>query len=163
MELVERKFEEFNNLKVSFYTTQLETETKWKAVVLVIRFESVKSVKRGDLAFMNAMKLAAVHIWGPNAIILDFRELHYIYGDTMEFLFSSPFPAPQSELEKIFMARERPFPIVSVTSGHCVKGLTSLVRQEMLKDPSKLLFNSFEEAAAAVAAELKENDHSGSR
>ena len=107
---------------------------------------------------MDAMKIAGAKIWLSSAIILDFRELSYKWGDTMQCLFQSPYPKPSSPLEKIFAGPEKKFHIVAVTSPLNQKGLTSLIQSEMGKNPSKLLFDSLETAVKSIETELLKQD-----
>lgn len=142
-----------SDVKVSFFTVRSSSGGRDSGEgILVIAFASKTDVNATDLSFMNGMKLAAAHVWYPRAIVLDFRELHYVWGDTMHSLFLSPYPV--SPLREIFLGN-KPFPIVAICSEHNIEGLTSLVQKEMSLDPSRMLFRSVEEAIAAVEAELK--------
>lgn len=157
MEITPQSFEAYSGVQVSFYTAKPTFRPKLYDVLLIIAFSSQHQVESNDLSFMNAMKLAGAELWRPSAIILDLRELHYVWGDTMAYLFQNPYPPPSSEAQKI-LGGGWVCPVLAIVSDACREGLTSLVQQEMLKDPSKLLFNSLEEAAAAVAVELKESN-----
>jgi len=153
--LTRRTFEEGSRVEVAFYTAELRLDPPRN--VLVITFKSEENVKYKDLVFMNAMKLAGAEIWHSAGIILDLRELRYLYGDWMDCLFRSPFPEVSITLRKIFGEEpEGGFPIVAVVSELNSAGLISLVEKEMFKEPAKFLFNSVEEAAAAVESQWKQ-------
>ena len=154
MKLTEQKYADVSDVKVSFFTSRLECHP-WENHddLLVISYKSQSDVNSRDLCFMDAMRLSASVVWRPAAIILDFRELFYKWGDTMEYLFQTPYPS--TELQKIFEGDSKtPFPIVAVISDKCRSGMTSLVRQEMASDPSTILFETIEEAVAAIEARL---------
>ncbi len=159
MKLTQQQISDVSEVEVSFFTSQLECHP-WENHddLLVISFKSQKAVNSRDLCFMDAMKSAASVVWRPAAIILDFRELHYIYGDTMDCLFQSLYPKPSTQLEKIFAGPEERFPIVAVKSPLNQEGLTSLVRKEMSRDPVRVLFESLEEEVKAIEAELKDGE-----
>jgi len=154
MELTERNFEDYSSIRVTFSTGKLNC-LKCKRELLVIHFSSKTDVNHDDLCLMNAMKLAASNIWFPEAIILDFRNLWYKWGDTMEFLFQSPYMACDTPLQKIFASQggERIL-IKAVCSDKNREGLTSLIRDEMEEDLTQVLFESLDEAVNALEAEL---------
>ena len=155
MMLIPRVLEDVSEVKVSFFTTRLTTDTAQNGEgIVVIAFASERNVNRADLSFMNGMKLAAAQVWHPVAIVLDFRKLRYVWGDTMHSLFCSPYPV--NALQEIFSGgANKRFPIVAVFSAYNIEGLTSLVQKEMSMEPSHILFGSIDEAVAAVEAELK--------
>lgn len=149
MKIVQQTLEGISDVKTSFFTGVIDVPAKDKLLVIV--FESNSPVTREDITYMNAMKLAGSEIWSPSAIILDLRKLHYGAGDTMAFLFKSPYPPVQSQLQKIFEGEQkRSFQIIAVISDACRKGMTSLVSLEMSMNPSTLLFESIEEAIGAI-------------
>lgn len=157
MELTRRKFEDFSNIKVSFFTGLLNSRVSpTHDDVLVIAFESRENVDRKDVRFMNAMKIAAANVWRPTAIVLDLVNLRYVWGDDLQLLFQNPYPPPATLLQQIFEGDPKEqFPIVAVASSHNREGLTSLVRKEIGLDPAKVLFESLDEAVSAIEAVLK--------
>jgi hypothetical protein len=88
---------------------------------------------------MTAMIVAGLEAWRPEALILDLRQLRYSWGDEMH-----------DTLAAASGWCGRSFPTAVVASGLNREALTSLVIQEMGGDPRKLLFESIEDAVAAV-------------
>jgi hypothetical protein len=88
---------------------------------------------------MYVISDAAVEMWTPEALILDFRGLKYEWGD---------------EMVKVFGAGARrwvddtAFPVLVVVSDLCRSGMTSLVRDELGEDPSRRLFDDIDLAVA---------------
>jgi hypothetical protein len=141
MKLTERKFQDRSNVVVLFSTSRLESRP-WQNYeeLLVIRFASTQPVNWKDIRFMDAMKLAGIRLWVPRALIFDFTELCYEWGDEMDSLFRKSAADPSNES----------LPKAAVVSAKNRAGLTSLLRQEMGIDPETVLFNSLDEAVAAV-------------
>ncbi len=162
MNLVQRTFKEFSDVEVSYFVRSPEGGgSKPRDDVLVVSFASKRATNWRDLSFMRAMQLAGFEVWRASAMVLDLRELHYRWGDTMSELFRSPRRHSGTPLEKIF-GEDRRFPIVAVVSPLNRDGLTSLFRDEMSMDPSDVLFESLDEAVAAVEAYLRRLDADGS-
>jgi hypothetical protein len=87
---------------------------------------------------MEAMIAAGVAAWSPFGVVLDLRELSYEWGDEMQ--------------EVLAGARNprRSLPTAVVVSDLNREGLTSLVTQEMLAAPADWLFDTVDDAIAAV-------------
>jgi hypothetical protein len=141
MKLTPCGFEDFSNVAVSFYTSRLESRP-WQNYeeLLIIHFASTQRVGWKDIGFMDAMKLAGIRLWQPRAVIFDFTGLYYEWGDEMDSLFRKSAADPWGEA----------VPKAAVVSAENRAGLTSLLRQEMGIDPETVLFNSLEQAVAAV-------------
>jgi hypothetical protein len=131
--------------------------------VLIVRFAGeygVGSAGNGDAAFMSAMVAAGLDAWPPAGVVLDLRELSYEWGDMMSqvlgrTLFEKAAPPemiaqPGPRVSASAMA-SRPIPTRVVVSDHCREALTSLVRDEMQDEPERWLFDTLENAVAAVA------------
>jgi hypothetical protein len=94
-------------------------------------------------AFMNAMIVAGLEAWRPDALILDLRHLRYEWGDEMAGTLGAAWDWSRN-----------PFPTAVVTSDLNRAGLASLVEQEMGADPQEWLFGSIDDAVAAVDYQL---------
>lgn len=155
LKLTDRSFDDYRNVSISFQIGHFNSKSLLNEDVLVIKYKSSVDVDGEDIQFMNAMKMAAAYLWRPSAIILDFQELAYKWGDTMDFLFQNPYPKPSTQVEKIFLGEiEKPFPIYAVISSLNRKGLYSLIKTEFLKDPSQVLFETLEGACKALQETL---------
>src|SRR4051812_49247660 len=88
MKLVPRAFEDFRNVAVSFSTCRLASRP-WQNYeeLLVIHFASVQPVDWKDILLMDAMRMAAIRLWQPTAVMFDLIELYYEHGDQMDSLF----------------------------------------------------------------------------
>jgi hypothetical protein len=138
---------------------------------LVVEFsgecgQGTKNSGSGYEAFMSAIIKAAVEAWKPVALILDLRRLKYEWGDEMSQPFNAcdsfqPGPLSLRSIFKVYpdlveselskMTKESlAFPLAVVVSEINRTGLTSLVRQELSKDPNDLLFENLEDALTAV-------------
>ena len=103
---------------------------------LVISFEAdteagAEGYSLGNYAFMEAMIAAGVAAWYPWAVVLDMAKVRYEWGDEMAQLIAS--------------SRE---PTTIITSPLNRKGLTSLVKCELLQEPAEVLFDSLPDALA---------------
>jgi hypothetical protein len=89
---------------------------------------------------MPAVIHAAVSHWSPRVVVLDLRELEYQWGDWMT---------------QTLIAAE-PLPTAVVISDRNRTGLTSLVSHEMFYHPPDWLYETLEDALAAVVAQWDE-------
>ena len=127
---------------------------------LIIRFVGQYGVGckgNGDAAYMNAVASAGLAAWNPNRLILDFRELEYVWGDMLtSVLCVGDGRVRYLELLGSGIADPKDMqpgniPTAVVISDKCREGITSLLVQEMREDPAKWLFGSLEGALAAVS------------
>lgn len=70
------------------YEFQLETDRS-KPRILIAKF--IGTYRPGssgapDACFIIGITTAACEMWGPSALILDFRQLSYVWGDEMDWL-----------------------------------------------------------------------------
>lgn len=79
----------------------------------------------------------------PDALILDFCDLKYSWGDEMARTLQAPMEWFGGE-----------FPVAIITSELNREGLTSLVRDEMLREPSDWLSDSEETALTLIQSKL---------
>jgi hypothetical protein len=87
-----------------------------------------------DATFMVAITAGAIAALPRFALILDLREMAYVWGDKLtEVLYSG---------ESRFEAAELPTAVV--VSDRCRAGMTSLVRAEMSEDASQWLYDSLQ-------------------
>lgn len=122
--------------------------------VLVVRLEGSADLgidEVFDLA--SAIVMAGLEAWEPAGLVLDLQALTYEWGDRMQKVLAAPqrwyeplFPRLRASSEGL---PER-FPLAVLTSALCREGLTSLIREELQADPAEILFDSIEEATAAL-------------
>jgi hypothetical protein len=110
---------------------------------LVMKFNGVcghGSGGNGDAAYMTAVTVAAISFAEPFALIFDFSELEYVWGDMMANVLS----AGEDRWE------DHEMPMAIVVSDRCEPALRSLLLKEMgIKDLS-LITNSLNEALTYV-------------
>lgn len=88
MELTEHRFEDLSDLKYRIFTCDLGG--KHRTTALVLKFSGVYGIGsegNGDAEFMRIICDAARSTWIPDAIIFDFRELSYQWGNSIWNLF----------------------------------------------------------------------------
>jgi hypothetical protein len=143
-QLKERKLEELSNLRYRIYTYPLEEESYPEAVMVAFEGEyGIGSKGNGDAVFMRAVIMMALEAWQPQALVIDLREMTYVWGDYIV----TAIAAGQG---RYF---DMPFPTAIVVSDRNRQGLTSLISDEMDADPSQWLFDTLEEAVRAVKAQ----------
>ena len=82
----------------------------------------------------------------PDAVILDFTTLRYEWGDEMaRILFACSIDPLDSDLR---------IPVAVIISGLNREGITSLVLDEMDEEPCNWIYQSLDEAIAAIECKL---------
>ena len=115
-----------------------------KALVAEFRGEcGYGSGSNADAAFMAGIVKAAQEAWPASALILDWRQLEYEWGDEIGKPIDA-FGTCRVDGKNISA------PTAVIISDLNRVGLTSLVKQEMGGNTDELLFNSLEEALVAV-------------
>ncbi len=107
--------------------------------VLVVRFSGTSGfgcANNSDAIYMDAMIRAGIAAFDSVGVILDLREMAYEWGDTM----LCPFAAGSGHYV------DSDLPIVAVVSDVNRKGLTSLMTEEALIDPTTVLFDTMDAA-----------------
>jgi hypothetical protein len=127
-------------VQVRFYAL-LTKETVEVLVVEAKGETGVGSASNADAIYIEAMAVAGLISWSPSALVFDFRELTYEWGDH----FTSTLSAGR------FVQTCNTLPTAVVVSGKCREGFESLISDEMFdEDPSDWLFQSLEAATSAV-------------
>jgi hypothetical protein len=129
------------NVVVSFSTTALPSANHCD--VLIVSAHARTGIGSGnnlDAAYIQAMARAALTMNRPAALIFDFRDFEYEWGDMM--------CATLAAGDKQYV--NSVFPTVVIVSDKCRKGLTSLIKEEMQANPADWLFEDFESALEAV-------------
>ena len=143
MNLTPRKLEELSGIRCEYFTCEFPEGLFGKLLVVVLKGEcGLGCGCYKDCMFMTAMVRAGYEGFQPDAVIMDLSELKYEWGD---------------EMTGVLMAAqgyyvEAEFPTTVVVSDKCREGLTSLVRDEMSKDPKQWLFESLPDAIEAAIA-----------
>lgn len=94
---------------------------------------------------MTAMVRAGYEGFPPDALVIDCSDLKYEWGDEMTGVLCVG--------QDYYVNAE--FPTTVVVSDRCRDGLTSLVRDELDKDPKQWLFESLREAIDAAQAKYQ--------
>lgn len=118
------------------------------STVLLASFHGHAFNSHGQSSFRHIEVLMAANMVAiePDAVILDFTSLKYVWGDEMARVLFYCSNHPIETGLKI--------PVAVITSELNVVGLTSLVRDEMDEHPENWLFNSRETAIDAVRRRL---------
>jgi hypothetical protein len=106
----------------------------------------------------SAVIMAGLEAWRPWALILDLRGLEYSWGDQMENVLQTAerWYEPLQPTLAAFGGESTPreFPVAVVVSDLNRDGFESLVREQMGREPRDLLFETLEDAIAALDARL---------
>jgi len=111
--------------------------------VLVMKFRGVYghgSGGNGDAAYMAAVTAAAISFAEPSALIFDFSELEYVWGDMMTNVLSAG--------DDRWKNHEMPMAIV--VHDRCEPAIRSLLSDEMGMEDLSLMVNSLSEAVTYV-------------
>lgn len=129
-DMAKLRFEDLSALQWSALT--LGTQEPWDALVLEFSGEYGYGCKgNDDGGFMEAVSTLARGLWPARNRVVDLRRLSYQWGDWI----SSALGGDR---------------VAIVVSDLCREGLTSLVKQEMGRNPSETLFDSLEQAFQAL-------------
>lgn len=134
------------NVTVAFSKTRLPTERGSVLIVTVRGRTGIGCGSNGDAAYIEAMARAALCMIQPSALVFDFREFEYEWGDMMAATLGAG--------DQQYVDSE--FPTAVVVSDLCRKGLTSLVSDEMFAKPDDWLFESLESAVDFVDRRRRE-------
>jgi hypothetical protein len=80
----------------------------------------------GDAHFMTAIIKASLAAWRASTLVIDLRKMPYEWGD----LIAMAIAAGQDQY------LDAPFPTVIIVSDHNRTGLTNLIRDKTLGNPS---------------------------
>lgn len=131
-----------------FFSAPLPSLPRSRA--LVVKFSGCSGVgcaNNVDAIYMEAVIASGLIHFSHQALVLDLQEMSYEWGDQMV----RPLGAGQGHYV------DADLPTAVVVSDLNREGLTSLVRDEMLADPSEWLFDTLEEALARVAEIRRES------
>jgi hypothetical protein len=93
---VERRLTELSSIETRFAITTVAEHR-----VLVVRYSGVYRMGcngNPDAALMRAMGLAGVEAFSPVAVLLDLRELEYVWGDMLDQVFTLGGELPSAVL-----------------------------------------------------------------
>jgi uncharacterized protein len=163
MDLQPQKIEDISDATCAYATGTLDGSGH---KLLVIVFRGTAATSREHIRtfdFMNASILAGLEAFEPDALILDFRDLAYTWGDQMHGTLRQAASWAQAKfgprlLFNTLFAGDGPesFPTAIISSEKCHEGLWSLVQDEMNDEPSRWIFPSLEAAAETLDARLLE-------
>ena len=100
-----------------------------------------------DVIYLCAIIAAGLQAWQPCALILDLQELSYEWGDMMSMVFGL-----HSRMN--IFGKQISYPSVALISDRNRKGLTSLVKKEMFKNPEDFLFESLGDAIIQIEKQV---------
>jgi hypothetical protein len=100
--------------------------------VLVVALRGRIDNHRGGYDHAAAMIVAGLEAWRPAAVVLDFTDLAYTWGDEMLDVLTAPsrwYAGNRGEAELLQIFGERPavLPVAVVASNQCRDGLVSLI------------------------------------
>lgn len=145
MKTTEVHLGDLSEIQCRFFTVDIP-ELQYHSAI-IIEFSGAcgyGASSNADASFMEGMIAAGFHAWSPSCCILDLRRLKYEWGDMMCAVINPPHNFVSITEEDV----EYPFAVVISDLNR--EGLTSLVSQEMLEDPSTILFDTLEAAAKRV-------------
>lgn len=145
MKTTEVNLNDLSSIQYRYFIADIP-KLKYKTT-LIIEFSGAcgfGSSSNKDARFMEAVISAGFRAWDPCCCIIDLRNLRYQWGDMMLVLFNPPHEMISGTDE------EFEFPFAAVISDLNREGFNSLVSEEMFADPTKLLFNTIENATARV-------------
>ncbi len=146
MRLIERKLKDLSNLHYKIFTCSLPKRSHLDAIVVTFEGEyGYGSKGDGDAHFMAAIIKAALVAWRTSALVIDLRKMTYEWGD----LIAMAIAAGQDQYI------DAPFPTAIIVSDHNRTGLTSLIRDEILGNPSEWLYNTLKDAINAVEERME--------
>lgn len=148
--LSELRFDDLSSIRCRFFACLLPSGPSWEAIVIAFQGEYGFGCRGADdAAYMKAMIVGADAAWGPDAIILNLRELRYEWGDEMADVLSTAACLPGAGCVEE-EAEHAPARCAIVASDLNRDGLTSLVDEELFSQPEDWLFSSLEDAVAAT-------------
>jgi hypothetical protein len=156
MTLQHRKLSELSALRHEYSTGPVP---HGHTVLAVHFFGTIEnSHTTDDYAFASSAIVAGLEAWQPWAILIDFRQVSYSWGDRMEDVLLAPqrWAEPVLRSRAIFLGDSAPtrFSTAVATSELNETALTSLVQLQMNLAPSELLFSTVESAIAALGEQL---------
>jgi hypothetical protein len=152
-----------NDLSDATYTYSCGTLPRTAYKVLIVTASGVAANQRphaGTYRSISAAIMAALEAWEPDALVLDFRELEYKWGDGMQETLRAGerWHQPRIAASRLFatlgVTRPGRFYTTIVASPKNREGLTSLLRQEMREDPARWLFDTVDGCLAALDERL---------
>jgi hypothetical protein len=157
--LLDLKQSEISALSNASFAFAVGTLPRSNRMLLVLTAQGAagnESVNQGTFTLLRSHIMAGLEEWEPAALLLDFRELNYSWGDQMHRVLETAdrwhsFASSMQPILKVFdeQAPQR-FPQAIVVSEKCRDGLESLVSGEMMLDPGGCLFSEIESAAAML-------------
>ena len=142
--LSEVSYEKPEGIESTYYLVDQDQQRDTR--VLVISFRGAYpdgSLGNRHGGYIAHAGLCGVHAFSPEALVLDFRELHYRWGNTMLAVFQDVSQFMDADLA----AGGYRFPIVVVASEKS-SGLHTLLRAPEADDP--FLFDDIDKAIAAA-------------
>ena len=106
---------------------------------------------------MRAVAAAGLEAWEPSALIFDFSELDYVWGDMLQGVLGAGrgkvhwvHLVSSESISEGFDFKNGDLPTLVVVSDRCRIAVRSLIEQEMSEDPEKWMFDSLEAAISAM-------------
>jgi hypothetical protein len=141
MELRKITIEPDNEITHEIFSVKLPSAGHLDA--LVMKFTGVYgygSRGNGDAEYMTAVTRAAISFTDPFALIFDFSQLSYEWGDMMGKVLSSSYDRWEND----------EMPIAIVVSDLCETAIKSLLTDDLLMEDLSLIHHSLESALAYV-------------
>jgi hypothetical protein len=156
VEIEPRQLDQLSSATCSYASAVLPRTGHTALMVSVLGVAANDGADAGTYRFIAASVLAGLEAWDAAALVLDFRELSYAWGDGMADALRAGERwhqprAADAQLLNIFCVRGTDrFYTAVVASPKCREGLTSLLRDEMYEEPVRWLFDSLDAALASL-------------
>src|SRR6476659_9599523 len=87
MKLAQVKFDDENRIDYEFFLETTGQNRFWYTLIAKFRGRYRDgSAGAPDAAFIHGLTQTALEVWRPAAVVLDLSELHYEWGDEMDWL-----------------------------------------------------------------------------
>lgn len=121
---------------------------------LLVSFEGEYNRSRpsNDVTFMRGAIVRAIDSWTHHGLIVDLSAFAYVWGDEMASVICSCAPersAGDQLMRQIFGGLPYPIPVV-LGGPNSMRGLFTLIRDELDWDPDLWLFDSLESCLASI-------------
>jgi hypothetical protein len=147
-DLEEFDFEKSSDIKVTYRIGKIKCN-QYYATILVVSYSGnykIGGAGNGDAVSMMAKRDFGLTMTGASAVIIDFRELNYVWGDMIESV--------------IYFSHNCVNPIVACVLGEgCREAIGTLVHDDVnSKQPAtteEFIFDEFDEAWQYIEEQLK--------
>lgn len=141
-------------VKIDFFTDKIPSR-QWQNYeeLLVVKVVSSEDIDWREVKYINALLRVADTVFAAKAIIVDFSECCYSFGDGLSELFNYEECLIVPENDQMVSKSERKI-VVAITSASNRNAFESLFKDVVCKDPKRFLSVSISEAIDLIEASL---------